>query len=149
MNTYRCIKSLTLSLSHTLPPSLSLSPSLPSSLSISLSLPLSHSLSYSLYLSLPLSVWIFTWNFDIHLKIINVLQYVERRFVYPENFSSSNGEVTSQMRSIMTDWFIQVQVHAVFIQTWFSNAWWYGQINACTYFIAVFLSSAKEYRKWL
>ncbi|XP_078336420.1 G2/mitotic-specific cyclin-B-like isoform X2 [Crassostrea virginica] len=44
-------------------------------------------------------------------EIYEYLQYVERRFVYPENFSSSNGEVTSQMRSIMTDWFIQVQVH--------------------------------------
>eukprot|EP00105_Crassostrea_gigas_P039184 XP_019923332.1 PREDICTED: G2/mitotic-specific cyclin-B isoform X2 [Crassostrea gigas] len=43
--------------------------------------------------------------------IYEYLQYLERRFVYPENFLSNNGEVTPQMRSILTDWFIQVQVH--------------------------------------
>ncbi|XP_048752199.2 G2/mitotic-specific cyclin-B-like [Ostrea edulis] len=48
---------------------------------------------------------------DYAEDIYEYLQYLERRFIYPENFLNNNGEVTPQMRSILTDWFIQVQVH--------------------------------------
>ncbi|XP_061197637.1 G2/mitotic-specific cyclin-B-like [Saccostrea echinata] len=50
-------------------------------------------------------------NPDYAEDIYEYLQFLERRFIYPDNFLNNSGEVTPQMRSILTDWFIQVQVH--------------------------------------
>ncbi|XP_052211978.1 G2/mitotic-specific cyclin-B2-like [Dreissena polymorpha] len=44
--------------------------------------------------------------------IIDYLQAVERRFSFPTNFlSDKKSEVSPQMRSVLMDWLIQVQVH--------------------------------------
>ncbi|KAJ8309501.1 hypothetical protein KUTeg_014375 [Tegillarca granosa] len=41
--------------------------------------------------------------------IYQYLQTVERRVTFPENYLSSNPEITPHMRAILTDWLIQVQ----------------------------------------
>ena len=39
------------------------------------------------------------------------LQSIERQFSFGDDYLSSDPEVTPQMRAILTDWLIQVQVH--------------------------------------
>ena len=39
------------------------------------------------------------------------LQSIERQFCFGDDYLSSDPEVTPQMRAILTDWLIQVQVH--------------------------------------
>ncbi|KAK3092423.1 hypothetical protein FSP39_002660 [Pinctada imbricata] len=48
--------------------------------------------------------------------IYQYLQRVERRRTFPDNFLDDTGSVTSSMRAVLMDWFIQVQVHQDFTQ---------------------------------